>query len=100
MTKQWKRTGRAAAAIAVCLMGAAWPAAGQEAGNGLEESLGGMARSLVALIDREAERKGERPEVSFRPAWTGPRGVRVYCEALSRGLRNALHRRTLQFCIL
>ena len=30
--------------------------------------------------------------MSFRPAWTGPEGIRVYCEALSFGLRDALRR--------
>ena len=82
------------AVAVVCLMWAAWPAAGQEPGGGLAEGLDEMARELVSLFNRAADREGERPEVSFRPAWTGPQGVRVYCEALTRGLRNALHRRT------
>ena len=77
---------------AVCVVLAAAPAAGEEAGAG-PERFDAMADGIIAALNREAVRGGGRPRATFRPAWTGPAGVRVYCDALSTGLRNALHRR-------
>ncbi len=83
---------RVAAAAAACAVLAAAPAAGQDSGGG-PERFDAMARGVIAALNREAVRLGDRPRVTFRPASTGPEGVRVYCDALSFGLRNALHRR-------
>lgn len=77
---------------AACAVLAAPPAAPQDSGGG-PERFDAMAQAIVATLNGEAERLGARPRVTFRPASTGPEGVRVYCDALSFGLRNALHRR-------
>ena len=79
-------------AAAACAALAAAPAAGQDSGAA-PERFNAMAKAIVATLNGEAERLGARPRVTFRPASTGPEGVRVYCDALSFGLRNALHRR-------
>ena len=77
---------------AACAVLAAAPAAGQDSGAA-PERFDAMAQAVVAMLNEEAERLGARPRVTFRPASTGSEGVRVYCDALSFGLRNALHRR-------
>ena len=75
---------------AVCALLAA-PAAGQE--SALREGLNDMARNIAGMLNREAERTGERLRVSFRPARTVQAGRDIYCRPLSSGLLDALHER-------
>ena len=77
-----KRTGRAAAAVAACLLPAAWPAAAQEACGDLETCLRPLAKEVAEVLSLEAGDRGERLDVSFRPARTELSGVVIYCQAL------------------
>ena len=81
----------AAGAFAVCALLAA-PAPAQEGCGDLETCLHPLAKDVAGVLGCEAGTKGKRLEVSFRPAWTEPSGVLIHCQALSRGLRDALHK--------
>ena len=76
---------------AVFLSLAAWPASGQEGCGDLRACLRPLAGEVAQILTREASSRGERLQVSFRPAYMAPLGVTIYCRALSRGLRNALN---------
>ena len=77
------------AVVAACLLLAASAAQGQ-GGGGLQENLKDVAARVAKVLNEEAVRQGQRLQVTFRPAYTEPSGVRIYCRALSHGLRNAL----------
>ena len=87
-----KGTGAAwaAGAFVVCALLAA-PAAAQEGCDDLKTCLHPLAKKVARVLTLEAKAQGKRLEVSFRPAWTEPSGVLIYCHALSRGLRSVLH---------
>ncbi len=91
--ESWKGGAMAGMRVvaAACAVLAAAPAAGQGDCGDLGDCLRPLADKVANLLSREAQDRGERLEVSFRPARTEPSGVDIYCRALSLGLRNALH---------
>ena len=84
-------TGLRVLASAVFLSLSAWPASAQEGCGDLRACLQPLAGEVARTLNREATSRGERLQVSFRPAHTAPLGVSIYCRALSMGLRNALN---------
>ena len=85
--------GMRVAAAAACAVLAAASAAGEEDCGNLRSCLHPMADKMARGLNAEAKAwSGSGPlKVRFRPARTEPAGVTVYCQALSTGLRNALH---------
>ena len=84
-------TGLRVLASAVFLSLSAWPASAQEGCGDLRTCLRPLAGEVAQILSREASSRGERLQVSFRPAYMAPLGVTIYCRALSMGLRNALN---------
>ena len=75
--------------LAAAALGA--PAAGAQ---GLSEGLAGAAEKVANFLSREANRPGvQRLRVTFRPAFTVILEERVFCRALSNGLRDTLRER-------
>ena len=83
--------GMRVAAAACAALASAAPAAGQGDCGDLGDCLRPLAERVAGVLGREARERGERLDVSFRPARTEPSGLAIYCRALSRGLLNALH---------
>ena len=84
-------TGLRVLAAAVFLSLSAWSASAQEGCGDLRACLRPLAGEVAQILSREAISRGERLQVSFRPAYMESLGVSIYCRALSMGLRNALN---------
>ncbi len=85
------RTLVATALVAIALAVASGAAPAQGACRDLRDCLDSLARDTAEILHREAQRAGGSPRMSFRRASSEPRGVRIFCSALSEGLRNVLH---------
>ena len=85
------RTRVATALVAIALAAASGAAPAQGACRDLRDCLDSLARDTAEILHRGAQRAGGSPRMSFRRAFSEPRGVRIFCSALSGGLRNVLH---------